>query len=504
MECDGIPTRKSYFISTALFLRLLGSIYLVAFVSLWTQVIGLIGSAGIVPIASYLERAHVQLGSEAYWKLPTLLWLGANDSALHVWCALGSVLALYAIVFPFTAFLWLLLWGLYLSLVIGGQVFLSFQWDVLLLEVGLLTVLLVPLDLRPRLRCSTPPPPFVRWALWWLLCRFMLLSGLVKIASGDEVWRDLTALEFHYMTQPLPPWTAWFVHHLPPWLHRASTVIMFFVELIVPLLLFWPRRLRIIAAVLLISLQVVIIATGNYGFFNILTIALSLLLLDDGIFALVERWWRRRRGEGLAASASVQANVCRWPLWLAALLLAALFLLSLPPTLQTVMRTFGVSTQGLAELTAPIETYTRPFRSVNGYGLFADMTTERPEIIIEGSNDGQTWKPYGFKYKPGDLRRRPTFVAPHMPRLDWQMWFAALGDVRFNQWFVNLCVRLLEGNAVVLDLLETNPFPDAPPRHIRALLYDYDFSSLEERAETGNWWTRKLVRPYFGPISLRQ
>ncbi len=530
MRSDNAGNDRSLFIATALYLRGLGLVYLVAFLSYWVQAEALVGARGILPVGEHLEVAKNQLGTGAYWKLPTWLWLGAGDGALHLLCALGTFIALYCICFPFAAIWWLLLWSLYLSLVVAGQTFFNFQWDALLLEVGLLAVFLAPCRLRPRLRSFAEPSAAFIWLHRWLLCRFMLLSGLVKIASGDPVWRDLTALEYHYMTQPLPPWTAWYVHHLPAELHKVSTAIMFFLELVVPLLVFWPRPLRLVAALLLALLQVVIIATGNYCFFNVLTILLCVPLVDDAAWrslwgACVRFGARLRRGCGGAprvthgihesdrvpggagsdhvASERVGRSLPgrSGPHVVTVPAALALFLLSLPPTLSTVLRTFDWPRAWLGEAD-PVLEWTRPLRSVNGYGLFADMTTERPEIVVEGSDDGITWKSYEFVYKPGRLDRRPAFVQPHMPRLDWQMWFAALGGVRQNFWFQRFCFRLLEGEETVLKLLENNPFPETPPRYLRAQLYSYEFTSPGERRASGEWWRRRYVREYLPRVSL--
>jgi hypothetical protein len=302
----------------------------------------------------------------------------------------------------------------------------------------------------------------------------MLSSGVVKLSSGDAAWRSLAALRVHYETQPLPPWTAWFLHQLPAWFQTASCVFLFFVELAVPFLFFAPRRLRHFACGLTVLLQVLIAATGNYAFFNLLTVSLAVLLLDDSAFP---RRWRE--------SAQSSAGTARWPRWVLGPVAVVLFAASSVPF---------AAALGLREaVPQPLVSVYRllsPLRSANGYGLFAVMTTSRPEIVLEGSRDGIVWKPYEFRWKPGEVLSRPRFVAPHQPRLDWQMWFAALGTYRENPWLVRVLGRLLEGSPEVLGLLAENPFPDEPPRFVRAALYDYRFTDPAERRRSGAWWRR--------------
>ena len=315
----------------------------------------------------------------------------------------------------------------------------------------------------------------------------------MKLSSGDPSWRNLTALSFHYQTQPLPTWLAWYANQWPLWFQKASCVLMFAVELIVPFLIFAPRRLRFLGGSALLGLQILILLTGNYAFFNLLTLALCLLLFDDSALgmvlpkALVERLSRphepRKRPHWHRATAWVAAIIFV-PLSLAQVDLSMGAPLAVPHPLESA------------------DEWLLPLRTINGYGLFAVMTTERREIIVEGSDDGVTWLPYEFKYKPGELNRHPTFVAPHQPRLDWQMWFAALGNYRHHPWFVAFCIRLLQGKPEVLALLRNNPFLDHAPRFVRAELYDYDFTESAERRTSGAWWRRERVGEYLPTISL--
>jgi hypothetical protein len=480
----GSVLRPQYLAASALFLRLLGVCYAAAFLSLWVQVDGLVGSGGVLPVAEFLEWVRGQTGATRYWLLPTLSWISASDTLLHVQCGAGVAASLCLIAGLLPAWSAAAAWMLYLSLSVASQTFLEFQWDILLLEAGLLAVFLAPVSLI-RLRSGLATPRLARFLLVWLLFRLMLSSGAVKLLSGDDLWRGLTALRVHYETQPLPPWTAWFAHQMPAWFQTGSCLFMFFVELAVPFFYFAPRRLRHTACGLTIALQLLIAATGNYAFFNLLTIALAVLLIDDGAFPA--RW-----RESAAATAS--GSRARWPRRV--LVPAAIVLLaaSSVPFLASV----GLRAAIVLPLAAAYRAVA-PLRSANGYGLFAVMTAERPEIILEGSADGRTWLPYEFRWKPVDPALRPRFVAPHQPRLDWQMWFAALGGYRSNPWLLRLMARLIEGAPDVEGLLARNPFPDAPPRFLRAVLYDYRFTDADERRATGAWWKREL-RGLYAPV----
>jgi hypothetical protein len=468
-----------FVVSRWLFLRLLALVYLAAFLSLAVQVNGLIGSHGILPARDYLTAIRQVFGSERYYLAPTLCWLGSNDTVLYAMCIGGAVLACLLLVGLAPVPILFFLWVAYLSLTVVGQVFLGYQWDSLLLETGFLAIWLAPPSLWPRLGRQAPPPAVVLWSFRWLVFRLMFGSGAVKLLSGDPTWRSLTALSYHYETQPLPTRTSWTMHQLPGWFQGASVLATFGAELILPVLLFGPRRGRHIAVAGIIILQLLIAATGNYGFFNFLTIALCVPLLDDQVFPAR---WRNRIKSG--------APVGRWKQVAQAVAVGLLFLTILP-----VLDTLALS----GFLPAPVQTARQAvasFRLVNSYGLFAVMTTRRPEIIIEGSDDGQTWRAYECRWKPGNVDRRPAFTGLHMPRLDWQMWFAALGDVRRNPWLVHFLDRLLEGEPEVLALLEDNPFADRPPRLIRAVVFQYHFTDAATRAMTGAWWRREWLGLY--------
>ena len=496
--------RPTYVWAQRWFLRALGAIYLIAFLSLWVQIDGLVGSDGVSPLSQFLPAIRTQVGPDAYTLLPTLCWLGWSDGFLHFLCGSGVVCSLLLILGIAPAVLLVALFVLYMSLTIAGQVFFSFQWDVLLLETGFLAILFAPWQLWPRQllfwrRSPTPATAPVSqtglFLLKLLLFKLMLMSGVVKLTSGDDSWWNLTALDYHYWSQPLPTVFAWLADKSPEWFKHFSVAFCLVVEIIVPFFIWAPRRLRLIAAALLIFLQLAIAITGNYCFFNLLTIALCLLLIDDSAARLGLRTLDRQSTgapggrtlpQRLCVSIGIFVIIVTLPInaWL---IFSAFRPLSPPP-------------RALANLYERLEA----FRIVNGYGLFRVMTKERDEIVLEGSSDGIDWLPYEFKWKPGDVKRAPGWCAPHQPRLDWQMWFAALGTPRENPWFVGLILRLLQGSRDVNGLFANNPFPDKPPRYIRAMFYRYRFTTLDELRQTGAWWKREELREYLPTLSLEQ
>lgn len=486
------PDRPTFILTRWLFLRLLGVAYLIAFGSLGVQITGLVGEHGILPAGAFLAQTRALYGVSAYWLLPTVCWLGAGDGMLRVLCWGGAALALLVVAGVAQAPALALLWLCYLSLSVVGQSFLWFQWDALLLEAGLLAIFYASTRLWPSREAEPKPSVAVRWLVWWLLFRLMFLSGITKLASGDPTWRDLTALDYHFWTQPLPPWTAWYAHWLPEWTHQGMTLGVFAIELLVPWLIFVPermRRLRLAGCGLLALGQLGIALTGNYGFFNLLALVLCVSLLDDATLRRVlplepatgapEPLWKRRTIQALVPMIAVLSTLA--------------FVREIAQTLPGAGR----------PLRNPLLDAVAPFRSINGYGLFRVMTTERLEIVIEGSADGVAWREYGFRWKPGDVTRRPRFVAPHQPRLDWQMWFAALDPQGPPDWLLSLLRHLLEGTPQVLALLGRNPFPGEPPRYVRLAYYSYRFATPAERAAGGAWWVRQPVGPPTPPLSLQ-
>ncbi len=495
--------QPTYFLTRWIFLRSLGVIYLVAFVSLWTQISGLIGHNGILPTDQFIPAVKQQcdeqgINLERYHLLPTLCWFNCSDSFMHFQCAAGTIFAILLFFGIAPAPSLISLWLIYLSLVTVGRDFFGFQWDNLLLEAGFLAIFIAPLQLIPKPSREAPPSRLFLWLLRLLLSKLMFSSGCVKLLSGDPTWRNLKALTFHYYTQPLPTWISWYANQLPLWFQKFSCAAMFGIELGAPFLIFMPRRLRFLGCAAIGSLQILILLTGNYTFFNWLTLALCLLLLDDFILERVVPL-KFKLSFTLNPQPSTLNRSPRWP----RPLMMVLVVIILSASSFQLAATLGCRSSLLAPF-GWVAGQLAPFRTVNNYGLFAVMTTERREIIIEGSNDGVNWLPYEFKFKPGDVNRRPAFVAPFQPRLDWQMWFAALGDYRDNPWFVQFCQRLLQGSPDVAALLGKNPFYDKPPRYIRAEFYDYHFASFVERRATGAWWKREFIGEYLPPISLRE
>ena len=510
----------TYFWARRWFLRMLGLIYLIAFVSLWVQVDGLVGSNGMSPVGRFLPAVRQQLGPDAYFLLPTLCWFDSSNAFLHFLCGGGVVLSLLLIFGIAPALLLATLFVFYLSLAIAGQVFLNFQWDVLLLETGFLSIFLAPWRLWPRDLIWWPgaaspatAAPVSRAGLFllkFLLFKLMVMSGVVKLTSGDDSWgwlnqsfhwSALTALDYHYWSQPLPTVFAWWADKSPEWFKHFSVAFCLAVEIIVPFFIWAPRRPRLMAAGLIIFLQIIIALTGNYCFFNLLTIALCLLLIDDAAIGT------SRRDIPAPINGAPNASPARigraLPKQLGRYAALAVIVATVPINTWLIFSALKPQSRPpgwLAKFYEQLEA----FRIVNGYGLFRVMTKDRGEIVIEGSTDGVEWLPYEFKWKPGNVKRAPGWCAPHQPRLDWQMWFAALEAPEQNPWLVGLIVRLLEGSRDVTGLLAHDPFPDKPPHYIRAMFYRYRFTTLEERRQTGAWWKRQELREYLPTISRDQ
>jgi predicted DCC family thiol-disulfide oxidoreductase YuxK len=468
-----------YELAAFLFLRLFGLVYLAAFVSFAVQAQGLIGSHGVLPLAELVDALAGRLGPERFFLAPMVFWLNDSDVAIQAVCWAGAGLSLLLTVNLAPRLSLVLLYALYLSLFYAGQTFMSFQWDTFLLETGFVALLL-----------SFATAQGV-WLSRWLLFRFMFMSGVVKLLSGDPNWWSLSALSYHFLTQPLPTPLAWYAAQAPPGLLKFAAGGTFFVELILPFLIFCPRRPRFFAAFGILLLQSGILLTGNYNWFNLQTMLLCLPLFDDAAIGkiLPPRLARlpqaRARNQPPRRAVAVVAN--------------ALALLIVFCSLVRMDERFGGSPPEAAQAVAGL---IEPLHIVSAYGLFAVMTTQRDEIVIEGSYDGAEWRDYEFRYKPGDVARRPRWNIPHQPRLDWQMWFAALEDPRGLPWFSRFLERLLENEPTVTALLETNPFPDKPPTYVRAEFYEYTYASSEEKA-AGRWWDRRLLGLYFPAARLR-
>lgn len=509
----------TYARTTWLFGRGLGLVFLVAFVSWHAQQEGLIGERGLAP-AHELVRA-LRAEGLGFADVPTLAWFfGADDAALSAMCFVGELFAFLLLVgiLPGPSALAGALF--YLSLHAIGGPFMAFQWDILLIEAGFLGALVLPWRLLHLPSSIIEPPVFARWAIYALAFRLMFLSGVVKLASGDDAWASLTALDYHYWTQPLPGPLSWPVHQLPSGFHAFSTAMTFAGELVAPCLIplalvpalargalalakrAEPARhvldaiatwlLRAAGAAFLL-LMLLVQLTGNYGFFNLLTMVIALPLLDD---AALERILPRRLRDRLARAAPrmhvahrvvrlAQCSLLLFTYWLG--LLALLLGLGAGPSLPEALH---------EDLAA-----THPYRIANGYGLFAVMTRVRREIRIEGSLDGVQWREYRFRHKPGDPTELPGPSAPHMPRLDWQMWFAALGTYRQSPWVGRLMRRLLDAEPSVLALLAEDPFDGARPRYVRAVLWDYCFGDVARWRARGEYWETERLGPYSPTLS---
>ncbi len=536
--------------SRALFRRGLALVALMAFLSLWVQLDGLLGARGLAPAAQAFEGdplADDGFGPAWSWS-PSLLWLGAGDAALHGLCAAGVLLALLLLLDITPALCALMLWATYLSLVQGGGPFLSFQWDSLLIETLALAALWLPWRLRSARPGDAAPTAAGRWLLWWLVFRFHVESGVVKLSWGDPTWPALTAMDFHYWTQPLPHALSWLAARLPHWLQAGSCAASLVVEIGVPFLLLAPRRVRHAACGALVLLQVLIGATGNYGFFNLLTIVLCLTLLDDDA---LEAWrparWRlpwRRRVTAPDASAPAAGAACglagvalqpwtaeprapraqRWLLAAAAVPALAVGALQLADSLAG---PGGIGRLTAAQLQAGVlptlladgpaaaarvaQARQAPWLSLNAYGLFRVMTTTRPEIVVEVSADGEAWQEQAWRWKPGPPGEPPRWVQPHMPRLDWRLWFEALAwepaalarrPYEPSDWFARLLQARLDGEPAVLELLGADPLQGRPARAVRATLFDYRFATAQERAQTGEAWVRR--KSYLTWLTLRR
>jgi predicted DCC family thiol-disulfide oxidoreductase YuxK len=474
------PEPPRYDLVSFLFLRLFGLIYLSAFMSFAVQAQGLIGSRGILPLAELVDAVASRYGPERFFLMPMVFWLDASDFAIQAVCWAGAGLSMLLVFDLLPRLSLFLLYVLYLSLFYGGQTFMNFQWDTFLLETGFIALLL-----------SFATTPGI-WLLRWLLFRFMFMSGVVKLLSGDPNWWNLSALSYHFLTQPLPTPPAWYAAQLPTSVLKFATGSMFFIELVLPFLIFSPRRLRFFAAFGILLLQSCILITGNYNWFNLQAMLLCLPLFDD---AALQKVLPRRFAP--LRSINRKDKTPRRPLEI--IVVSALALLIVFCSVVEMDARFGGSPPAVAQA---IDRFVGPLHITSPYGLFAVMTTERDEIIIEGSYDGVEWREYEFRYKPGDIAREPRWNIPHQPRLDWQMLFAALEDPRRLLWFSRFLERLLQNEPTVTGLLEKNPFPDKPPVYVRALFYDYSYADRNEKAR-GQWWKRELLSLYFPAAHLK-
>lgn len=471
--------RGTYFLGRRIFFQLLALTYLVVFISAFLQLESLYGTQGIFPLKVYL--AYLKESGAGWTSAPGIFWWFNEDYMLTTVAATGIAAALFLFTGIMRPLVLALLYILYLSIVSVGHTFFFFQWDSLMLELGFLAIFFAPLNFRSKPETEAPPSRFVMAGLLFLLFRLMFFSGFVKLASGDVSWRSFTALAFHYETQPLPNPLSWYFHLLPLWWHRLEAMLMFFIELVIPVLLFAPPRIRTVAAIFLFLLQLMIFLSGNFSFFNFQTLALIALVPDDYAYLKLfkERWKEKVTGSirnNVKSSSKVQA--------IHALIVFFLVFLAagkLDPAGKI----------GNLPVYSDIAAAVAPFRLVNNYGVFAVMTTERYEIIIEGSYDGKNWEPYILPWQPGPLDRMPAQIAPFQPRLDWQMWFVPFQSCRHSFWLQGLFDALLRNLPAVTRLFAHNPFKDRPPVYLRAIKYRYQFTDWKDGRESGAWWKRE-------------
>jgi hypothetical protein len=483
------PISPTYWLTRFMILRLLGIVYAIAFLVAINQIVPLIGSDGLLPIDLSIKVISHALGSNTagFMRVPSIFWLWNSDNALLTVAWIGFVLSLIVAAGYANSILLFVLWFLYMSFVHLGQDWYGYGWEIQLTETGFLAIFLCPLlDMRPFPKCAPPFPIIVLFR--WLIFRIMFGAGLIKL-RGDEVWRNGTALYYHFETQPIPgPLSRWF-HFLPRIILKMGVWFNWLAEIIAPLFAFGPRIARHIAGVVMILLQIVLILSGNLSFLNWLTIIPALACFDDG-------FWRKllprslvRKAE-LAEENAEESKPMVITAWVVTVIVGIL------------------SIQPVVNMLSPeqiMNTSFDPLDLVNTYGAFGTVGKERFNVIFEGtmdddSTDAANWKPYVYKGLPVLLDKRPPQIAPYQLRLDWQMWFAAMDTPDDYPWTLNLVWKLLHNDSNVVSLFAENPFPGKPPRYIRAVLYRYQF------AQPGNpqklWWTRERLSIWLPAMSV--
>ncbi|MGA9673185.1 MAG: lipase maturation factor family protein [Terracidiphilus sp.] len=498
-----------------IFLRALSAIYFSAFFSLLFQIEGLSGPRGILPVDRFLVAVRTTMESHSLWYAPTLFWLSSGSPMMKsvVWFGLIASLAALFNLWPrlslFACFV------CFLSFVSTAQAFSSYQSDGMLLEAGFLALFFAPRGIRPGLGTASPTSRASLFLLQWEWFRIYFESGIVKLLSGETQWRDLTAMDEYYQNGPLPTWIGWYVEHLPHWFHAATVAATLGMELAVVWMLFLPRRARFICFCIVTPWQIGVILTANYAFLNYLVLALGFLLLDDRSFRRLLPARLRdplpepapqhevRQDESPLAIPELSAEEKREPSptlrsplrYISAISICASALMLTWIAYATTVEMIQMPWPDLPLPSAPVRAL-EPFRVANQYGLFAVMTRARYEIEFQGSNDGRRWTAYLFHNKPQALNEPPRIYAPYQPRFEWNLWFASLGSWRQNDLVPLTEERLLDNDPDVLALFRANPFPQAPPRYVRAVLWQYWFTSMEEKRRTGSWWKRNLLGLY--------
>jgi Lipase maturation factor len=478
----------TFWLTRFVILRWLGFVYLIAFLVAVNQIVPLLGAHGLTPAPLFTERVAAHFGSPwaAFCKLPSVFWAGVSDNSMLAVSWIGVALSLAVLLGYANAIIMFLLWALYMSIVNIGQDWYSYGWEIQLLETGFLAIFLCPLlDGRPFPR--RPPPVAVFWLFRWLIFRIMLGAGLIKL-RGDSCWRDLTCLYYHYQTQPLPNPFSRLCHFQPHWFQKFGVLWNFFVELVAPWFAFAPGIWRHAAGFFLFTFQLFLIFSGNLSFLNWLTIVPILACFDDSLLARVlPRFLAERARRAAAVAQPSRAHE------LAAIALAVVIgLLSIEPVANL------ISSQQI------MNTSFNRLHLVNTYGAFGSVGRERMDLVFEGTaeavlTESTQWSEYQFKGQPVDLNRRPPFVAPYQLRLDWQMWFAAMSTPDEYPWTLHFVWKLLHNDAPTLSLLANNPFPQNPPRYIRALLYRYEFAPPGN--PEGAWWKRTPLGLWLPPLA---
>jgi len=489
--CAPVEANDGRLIARWLFLRALGAIYFSAFFSLVLQIKGLIGPEGILPAGPYLQAVAQAMGHwERLWYAPTLLWFSSGSGMLMALCWTGMIASVLLFLNLWPRGMLAICFVCFLSFISAAQDFSSYQSDGMLLEAGFISMFFAPPGLRPGLGSSHPASRASHFLLQWEWFRIYFESGMAKILSGDIEWRNFTAMDEYYQNGPLPTWIGWYAQHLPHWFHASTVAATLVMELGIVWMFLLPRRWRTVCFFIVTPWEIGVILTANYTFLNYLVLALGVLLLDDRFLdRFVAAKWRSSGAESTARPVPAWGAkfVRAWRtvgLTVSAIMLSWIFYATTAEMLAT-YRLPGFPAAAL-----------EPFRIANRYGLFAVMTRGRYEIEFQGSDDGQNWKPYHFRYKPQELNEAPRIYAPYQPRFDWNLWFASLGSWREYPIVPNTIVRLLSNDKDVLALFRDNPFPETPPRQIRTLLWQYWFTSMEEKRRTGMWWRRELVGRY--------
>ena len=479
-----------------LFLRALGCIYFSAFFSLVFQIRGLIGPNGILPANDYLQAVTTTFGHvRGVWFAPTLFWFSSGPPILMALCWAGMAASLLLVLNLWPRGMLAICFVCFLSFVAAAQDFSGYQSDGMLLEAGFISLFFAPSGLRPGFGRASPPPRASLFLLQWEWLRIYFESGVAKIMSGDPQWRHFTAMDEYYQNGPLPTWIGWYMQHLPHWFHASTAFATLALELVLVWMLFLPRRWRIVCFFIVTPWEIGIIFTANYTFLNYLVLALGVLLLDDEFsLRFLPQEWKQSFSREIAPEQNQPEKFAGLGHQLKIAKLSVIGFLF--------VWIFYATVAELVWMVAPVPVPTwpvvalEPFRIANRYGLFAVMTRGRYEIEFQGSDDGNTWVAYPFRYKPQDPAKPPGIYAPYQPRFDWNLWFASLGSWQEYPIVPRTEIRLLLNDLDVLNLFKGNPFPQKAPRQVRAVLWQYWFTTMAEKGAQGLWWRRQFLGLY--------